>query len=257
MANEWAQVVREVASRMNAIAGATAAIAESNYNTSPIGPAVIDDASYHYSMLLDACANAEQMIAQAVATANNHPWRHVLNKGQLLGVSGAGLAHGALIYAKPDSPPGTRVQVTDCLGLGPVMSAASGGKILREAPIEDIQRRVDNPGTFFVKQVYFYRIQDDRIFHTCPLAFIDYYSYDKQTDTVAKYLANGSILFPHTAIPAYVAGALSMLLKEEEYAGQCQYYAAMFAGMLQQIVQGFTTVDPLGAPAPHKGTEST
>lgn len=253
MAAEWNIVIREVASRINSIKGALVADAEAAYSAATIGTAQISDASYNYTMLVDACANAEQMIAQAVGATNNHPWRHVLAKGPLDG-AGSGLTSGAQIYKKSNNP------VLDCIGLGPVMSVpvppATIGKPLRETPIEDIQRRVDNPGSFFQRQVYFYRIQDDRIFHTCSAVLIDYYGYDRATDTMAK-IPNGTILFPHTAIPAYVAGALSMLLKEEEYATQCQYYAQAFAGMLQQIVQGFTTVDPLGAPAPLKGTEST
>jgi hypothetical protein len=233
---------------MNAITGATMAQSEGAY---PVP--TLDDASYNPTLIKDACADAEMIVVQVIANIPNHPWRSFLRKSVLNGITGMGVQSGENLYTKP-GPPGTIV--TDCVALGPPVTH-DGLMPLREKPVHEIIRRNRNAGSFYQQPVYYYRIVDNIIYHTAPPpngVDINYFQYDKQTDTLDK-MAAGSPLFP-TCIPAYVAGACSLLLKEEEYAGQCQYYAQLFQSMLSQIAQGFSPADPMQQPAPLKGTEA-
>jgi hypothetical protein len=242
----WNMVIRQVASRMNAIQGATHATAEAAY---PIP--TVDDPSYNLSLIKDACADAEMVIAQTVAQAPNHPWRNMLRQAVFNGVTGMGVQTGENLYTPLDPT---------CVGIGSVVTHADPHLPFREKPVHEIIRRNRNAGSFYTLPVYYYRIVDNLIYHTSigtgGGVDVHYYKYDKQTDTLDAITAGGSPLFPDTCIPTYVVGACALLLKEEEYATQAQYYGQLFAGMLQQIAQGFASVDPIQQPAPLKGTEA-
>jgi hypothetical protein len=210
----------------------------------------MDDASYNYSLIVDACADAEMMVAQVIGQTANHPWRAYLFKGAL-SEAGGGLPNGTNLAQQLGTA------VATLLGYGVVKTPA--GIVCTERPLEEIMRRNRNAGAFFVNPVFFYRIVNQKIYHTVPSpgVQVDFYGYDRVQDTYNKITANGTTLFPHTAIPIYIAGACSMLLKEEEYASQAQYYSQLFQQMLQQLAQGFAATDPLQPPAPVKGAEST
>lgn len=248
MANEWSKVIRQVAARMNTIVGAQSGTANSNYVTEPFTATQTDSASYPYQMIVDACVQAEAAIAQVVGQTNNHPWRLYLNFGQLNG-SGTGLANGATLLLAG----GTSVK--GLIGYGAVTYLSSGTHILTERPLEDIERRNRNAGGFFVLPVYFYRIKDGRIFHTVPLpgVTVDYFAYD--ISTTYSQIPAGAPIFPTSALPAYVAGAMSLLLKEDEYPSTAQHYTQLFAQLLQQIGGGYSVVDPAQASAPITGSQ--
>lgn len=248
MANEWSKVIRQVAARMNTIAGAQAITANASYTTEPFTAAQTDSAAYPYQMIVDACVQAEAAIAQAVGQAANHPWRIYLTFGQLNG-SGTGLANGATLQLVG----GTAVK--GLLGYGAVTYLSSGTHILTERPLEDIERRNRNAGGFFVLPVYFYRIKDGRIFHTVPLpgVTVDYFAYDMATSYAQ--IPAGAPLFPTSALPAYVAGALSLLLKEDEYPSTAQHYTQLFAQLLTQIIGGYQAVDVVQPSSPITGSQ--
>lgn len=251
----WSNVIRQVASRMNAIKGVTSTESEASYIAIP---PTNDDASYNPSLITDACADAEMMLVQVIAQIPNHPWRDNLRKDVFNGITGNGIQSGESIYSKPGI---TTTPVTDCVALGPVITHTEPHLPLREKPVHEIIRRNRNAGNFYALPVYYYRIVDNLIYHTVTGVTggvdIPYFKYDKQTDTLGPIASpTGSPLFPDSCIPALVAGACSLLLKEEEFAGQCQYYTQLFSGMLQQIAQGFMPADPMQQPAPFKGTEA-
>lgn len=237
---------------MNSITGAQSADAESAYSTPTLTASQVDDASYNYSLIVDACADAEMMVVQTIAQIANHPWHANLRKGTLAGLTGTGLQNGDNIYTAAGA-----VLVKDCVGLGPVVTLDLQIP-LREKPTHEIVRRNRNAGSYFTLPVYYYRIVDNLIYHTVPDpgVVIQYFAYERN-DTYTAITGAGKPLFPESCIPAYVAGACSMLLKEEEYAGQCQYYSQLFTGMLQTIAQGFAPANPMQEPTPVKGTEAT
>jgi len=216
----------------------------------------MDDASYNFSLLQDACADAEQMVAQVIGQTANHPWRSLLTTGELSGGAGAGLVSGAPIYTVS----GTAIK--NVIGIGRVRKAGAGtGEICTERPLEDIVRwtRLAPTNADYGAIIgNFYRIVDNLVFHTVTGGVvIEYFAYDRAlTEGAIASTPTGDPIFPATVYPCYMAGALSLLLKEEEYASQCQYYGGVFKELLEQIAAGFGTTDPSPRPAPVKGAES-
>jgi hypothetical protein len=234
---------------MNTIAGAQAITANASYVAVPFPAASTDSAAYPYQMILDACANAEAAVAQAVGQTANHPWRQYLYGATVTRMSGDPLAG-----TPPAATPGI-------LGYGNVRSAS--GVVLTEKPLEDIVRRNRNAGTFFTLPVYFYRMADNRIYHTLTSgtpavpapASLDYYKYDYENTLTNVMAADAALLFPSSVIPAYIAGALSMLLKEDEYPGTAQHYTGLFQQLLTQIIGGYQAVDPAQPSSPITGSQ--
>src|SRR4249920_2148492 len=132
---EWAKVIRQVAARMNTIVGATATDANTNYSSDPFVASKTDSAAYPYQMIVDACAQAEAQVAQAIGQTTNHPWRHYLYGGSLSD-AGGGLVNGAALNQL------SGVAQTGVLGYGQVF-VQSGGVVIpcTEHPLEDIVRR--------------------------------------------------------------------------------------------------------------------
>ena len=230
---------------MNTIIGAQAGTANTNYSTEPFVASLTDSATYPYQMIVDACVQAEAAIAQAVGQTVNHPWRQFLFGATVTRLSGDLLAGTPLIAG--------------LLGFGNVRS--STGVICTERPLEDIVRRNRNAGSFFTLPVYFYRMADNRVYHTLTTgtppvpaaASIDYYKYDIATSYAQT--PNGTPIFPSSAIAAYVAGAVSFLLKEDEYPATAQHYAGIFQQLITQIITGYQVVDPAQPSAPITGSQ--
>jgi hypothetical protein len=253
MANEWSKIVRQVAARMNTIAGAqedgaVGVGSNASYSVLPFTATSTDSAAYPHQMIVDACADAEAAIAQAIGQAANHPWRQYLIGGTLSRLSGSELI----------GPVGTLT--AGVLGYGNVRS--STGIICTEKPLEDIMRRNRNAGSFFTLPVYFYRIADNRIYHTLTSgtpavpasATLDYYKYDYE-DTINAIFSDLKPKFPTSAVPAYIAGALSLLLKEDEYPATAQHYTGLFQQLITQIIGGYQAVDPAQPSSPITGSQ--
>lgn len=242
MATTWTIIQRQVAARLNAIEGAQSSTAESNYATNPITSTQIDSARFPFTMISDACLQAEAMIAQAIANTANHPWR------RLIAGTTSNIAHeGAL--------PSTSSGGLPILGaLGNVRDATDGTPCT-EKPLEIITMRVENPGSFWTLPVYFYKIDDGRVFHTRTNVVIDCCIYDGAAAR-SDLEANGNIKFPDTAVPAYVAGALASALKDEEFVTQAQYYQQVFDTMLQVYAGGLTSLTNKFQPSPQTGSQT-
>ena len=245
---------------MNAITGSVIPDSENNYKTIPVSQSVMDDASYNFTLIQDACVDAEEMVAQVIGQTANHPWRSLLTTGELSAGGGAGLSSGSPIYTVS----GTAIK--NVIGIGRVREAgvaAALGKICTERPLEDIvrwNRLAPTNADYGALIGHYYRIVDNTVYHTVPLGvLIEYFAYDRAV-TEAAILPSGGVtgdpIFPATVYPCYMAGALSLLLKEEEYAGQCQYYGGVFKELLEQIAAGYGTTDPVPKAAPVKGAES-
>ena len=244
--NEYTKIIRQVANRINAIKGAQGTPAQSNYMVEPITATEMDSAPFPYGAIVDAVIDAEGLIAQVVGQTSNHPWRSFLYQGELSRDGGLGLEHGDRIYQVNGLP------VTNAIGLGRVLAVS--GDICVEASLENIRRWRDNQ-TMFALTHWFYRIVDEFIYHTAPAGVtISYYGFDAQPRYDAVN-ANTEPLFPTSATPAYVTGALSLLLKQDEYMGQAQHYAGLFAQQLAAIGGGFTAVDTQQPSTPVTGPE--
>jgi hypothetical protein len=230
---------------MNTIIGAQSTEANANYAKSPsFTVAETDSAAYPYQMIADACADAEATVAQAVGQVQNHPWRqYMIGAPALVRLNGA-----ELLGATP---------IVGVIGYGTVRDP--NGVICTERPLEDITRRNRNAGTFFKNAAPFYRIADNRIYHTvaAPGVSIDYFKYDFATTLAAIAGDNVAPLFPSTVVPCYVAGALGMLLKEDEFAATASHYAQLFQQLLGQILTGFTAADPMQPSTPMTGSQIT
>lgn len=263
MPNGWNIIIRQVASRMNAITGSVIPDSENQYKAVAVSQSNMDDASYNYSLIQDACVDAEQMIAQVIGQTANHPWRNLLTTGDLSASSGAGLSSGSNIYTVSGTP------ITNVIGIGRVRKAGTGaalGEVCTERPLEDIVRwtRLAPTNAEYGSIIgHFYRIVDNLVFHTVTGGVvIEYFAYDRAITeaaikpSVSTPFLTGDPIFPGSAFPCYMAGALSLLLKEEEYSGQCQYYGGVFKELLEQIAAGYGTTDPSPRPTPVKGAES-
>lgn len=240
MAVMWSKVLRSVASRVNAIAGAQAATAQSNYITEPITSAQMNSARFPFQMVADACVDAESQIAQTVANVINHPWRRILGGTTNPITSGNDIPLNSSLSLPIIGPYGAVLDYNDSTPL-------------TEAPLEVIIRR--RRSTHLILPSYFYKIVDRKIFHTRTQVTIDVCGYNRDT-ALSNLAGNNFILFPDVAVPIYVAGATAFLVKDEEYVQQAQVYAAAFTQMLSELATGATSISVNLPPSPQTGSET-
>lgn len=233
----YEQIIRAVALRVQAIAGSSSAAVQSAYVTTPITTTQIDSPDFPLAPLQDACINAEEKLAHAIANAGNHPWR-----ANLASVTGS-LAHKAAL-------PAVSTGSKPIIGIWGSVYDASSGIVCTEKPLEVIRRLVQNPGSFYVLSNYFFKIDGQRIYHTRTNVVIDCCIYSRSDQTTRIATVTNTILLPDVLEEAYVAGALSVLLRDDAFMPQAAIFRSYFNDTLAQIGQGLTSVPPKSIPGP-------
>lgn len=225
--------------RVNAVVGAQASTLETNYNVRPLTTAQIVSTIFPFTSLKNALQEAERKLVTAIANTGNHPWRQYL-----AGVTG-NLAHKAAL-------PTTSAASKQIVGIWGSIYDASDGVPCREKPLGVITRRVRNSGSFYRTPVYYYKLDGGRIYHTRTNVIIDCCVYDDAAQTTAIN-SNTAMLLPDVLADALVSGAVSMLVRDDEFTQQAALYRGYFNDWLGAINNGMVSVSSKVIPNPTLG----
>lgn len=237
MATSFQTIIRQAAIRINGIAGATSALLETAYTTSPLTTTQVDSADFTLSVLKDALLAVESKLATAIANTGNHPWRRILQSQT------ADIAHEAQI-------PSTDASSNQIIGIYGAVYDSSDGTPLSEMPMDDIRIAVRNANSWLLVPVYGYKIDGGRIFHTRTNVKIDVCTYNRTTQATSIGTLTNNILLPDALEEAYVSGIVSMLVRDDAFMPQAQIYRSYFREALDSIAAGLTSVSSKSVPSP-------
>lgn len=236
MSLTWNTVIRQAAVKINALGtaaatpAATAASLQTVYATVPLTVVNFASSIFSFGAIKDACINAESGLVNAIANSANHPWREVLTSQT------SALAYGDSI---PSTDSGGTNQI---IGMRGSVIDSDSGEPCTENQLEQIRDRVVNPNSMWLTTVYWYAINDARIYHTLDSVVIDVCTYTRPSSDALSLTAN--VTLPDVLAPAYVDGALMELVRDDEFMAQGEKFGGIYNAWLGAIQQGLTSVNP-------------
>lgn len=236
MALTYHTILRQILLRTNSLVGVDAATLETTYTTSPLTASLSESADFAYTPQIDALINAEEMLAQAIADTGNHPWRSYLKSVTVA------LVHKSAL-------PALDINSKQIIGIYGAVADATDGTVCIERSESRINRRVLNPGAFWLVDAYWFKIDGQRILHTRANVVIDVCIYDRAAQGTAV-AGNTAMLLPEVLEQALVCGAAGMLMRDDAFTRQAQTYRGYFADTVAMIKQGLTSVPDKTVPGP-------
>jgi hypothetical protein len=184
---------------------------------------------FPYAAITDAVLNIEGRLADAIASTGDHPYR-----AYLISTTDA-LANAAVL-------PSLDASGEQIIGVwGAVYDASDTTKVYRAKDVSQVMRRTTNPNSKYKVTVYWYFMDDLNIYHTGTTVKIKVcvYSRDNQATILA---ANGAMLLPDTLADALVCGAVSELVRDDEFMGQASVYRQYYDQVDGAIRKGLTSI---------------
>jgi hypothetical protein len=224
MSVPYSVVLRETAIRANAIVGPIPSTLETNYVVSPLTTTQVQSSIFSFTAIKDAVLNAEERLAWAIADTADHPWRTYMS------LVTSDLANAAIL-------PATSSGSVPIIGVWGAVVDSTSAFPCSQMPLDQVRRRAINANTQFKCPVYWYNITGNRIEHTRTNVKVEVCGYSRSTQSTT-FDANGNILLPDALEYAYVCGAVSMLVRDDEWKEQSQIYASYFNNALTQISKG-------------------
>jgi hypothetical protein len=227
-------ILAHVALRINALKGVTPTALNTTFTTRPLLVTDFKSAVFPFDAVRDAVVHAEEQLALSIANTPNHPYRPYLRS------TTANLAHGA---ALPTADSGGKT----IIGVWGSIRDAVDSKVLKEKTLQEVERKVSNPGGFYKRQYYYFKLEGSHIYHTRTNVTIDCCIYDRATRKTAV-INNTAILLPEALEPAYISGAIELLSRDGEFGEQAAIYAQHFKDSLYVIRAGGVNVPPVSEP---------
>jgi len=234
MALNTHDILAHIGIRISALKGVGSAALNTTFATRPLTVNEFQSTVFPFDAIRDALVHAEQKLALAIANTPNHPFRSFLRSQT------ANLVHGAPL-------PSTDSAGKSIIGLWDSVRDASNQKVCTEKTLEEITRKVDNAGTFYKRQYYFFKLEGSRIYHTRTNVTIDCCFYDRAARKTAV-INNDPILLSEALEPAYISGAIDELVRDDEFTEQAAYYKQHSRDSLYVIRAGGVNVPPLSEP---------
>ena len=224
-------VTRQAAIRINAIVGAIPTTLQTNYIVDPLTTTQVESSIFPLAAIQDAVLSAEERLAHAIADNATHPWRQ-------------SLIEVTADLANLDVLPSVANGGAPIIGAwGPVRDSDTF-EICSEMSLDQVRRRVRNANSNLVCPVYWYNIAGGQIAHTRTNVVIECCVYDRDAQSTSLQ-ADGDILLPDVLEAAYTAGAVAVLMRDDEFMQQAQVYARYFEQTLEMIAKSMTGVVPL------------
>ena len=225
MTTPYHRILRNIALRAGALKGGNPAGLDVTFGTATLTAADFVGPGFEASK--DALLLAEEKLSQAIADTGNHPWRRVLTSQT------ANISHGALI-------PSTDSSSKPVIGVRGSVRDSSDSVVCTEQPLETVRRHVRNANSWRVCPVYYYKIDDNRLYHTRTNVIFDVCTYDAATQRAAID-SNSNMLLPDVLEEALVCGGLAYLSTADEFTAD---YARYFDATLSAIRQGLASLPP-------------
>ncbi len=229
MSTTYSQIVRQCAVRINAITSPIASTLQSTYVTTPFTSSQVGSSIFPYAAITDAVLNIEGRLADAIASTGDHPYRAYL-------ISTTDALANAAVLPSLDSAGEQIIGVW-----GAVFDSTDTTQVYRPKDVAQVMRRNTNPNSKYRVTVYWYFMDDLNIYHTGTSVKIKVcvYSRDNQATILA---ANGDMLLPDTLADALVCGAVSELIRDDEFMGQASAYRQYYNEVDGAIRKGLTSV---------------
>lgn len=221
-------VLRQIAIAVNALTGAVAATLETSYATVPLTSANFQSSILPFTRLKDAMLNSEAALINTVLSTAEHPWRASFTSQT------APLAYGALI-------PATNAGASVIVGSRGAVRDSVSGEPCTKNELEQIRDRVINPNGMWKIEVFWYAVDDQRIYHTRSNVVVDVCTYARPV--ADSLVLTSNILLPDITVPAYVDGALMECVRDDEFMAQAERFGGMFNAWQNAIKAGLTTID--------------
>lgn len=236
MSVSYQLLLHDVGLRMNALVGAQFAPLETTYATATLTSANFKSADFPFSSFRDTILMAVADYVRAIASVGNHPDR--INFADTINT----LANGAVIPAVGSG--GAKV-----VGVYGSIYDSSSGLPLTEQPLEVVRRLVQE--TWRVYQLYYFKIDGRRLYHTRPNANIEVCVYDRSAQLIA-WNAAGNMPLPDNYESGVVARAVSLMTRDNAYAAQAAIYRAYSDNDLEMVRSGLTSTPSksLSSPTP-------
>lgn len=236
MAAPYRIILRQAARAINAVTGTNRTDLEAAYLTSPLTAVQIGDSNFTFSMIIDKLVDTVGQIVQAYAGVPGHPFR-AFNVSQT-----ANLANGA-------QRPSVNSAARPIVGVpGAVRDASDNTKLLKRQPVQVIESLIAGVADGSVTGTYYYYdFVEDRIYHTRTNVVMDVCTWDATVE-LAAVAANGNAPIADACIPVAVAGLISQLVLDDEFAQQATLFRNYFEGALADTRAGksnFGTPPPL------------
>lgn len=221
-------VLASIATRINALTGVTAANQEATFVVRPLTDAQFQSPVFTFSAVKRAQLMAEKTLSEAIANVKGHPWRQYFTDQT------APLANTAVL-------PAVSTNSKQIIGVWGSVFDSSDNNAVTEKSLATIRRRVRNANSFFKTEVYYFNITGERIYHTRDAVVISCCVYDDSARQTAMD-SNGALQLPDVLEEALVCGAVSLLVRDDEFTGQAAIYRTYFNEILRAIGAGSTTV---------------
>lgn len=221
MAFTYHDIVADAALRISALIGVESAALNTTFLVRPLTQANFQSTVFPFEPVKTAVLMAEGKLACAIAHSND-PMRDYLHS------TTAALANQAQL-------PSLDVNGKQIIGVWGDVHDASDGKPCRLNTLPNIQRIIDNAGSRYLLQSYFYNRTRDRVYHTRTTVKIDCCFYDATTQETA--IDNDSaVLLPFASKEAYVSGTVAMFVRDDEFINQSARYRENFQNTLESFV---------------------
>lgn len=230
MSVDYTTIIASVALRVNAIVGTLPTTLQANYIVSPLTTTQVVSSIFPLADLQEAVLWAEERLADAIANNGTHPWRTYLTD-QTTALSNLATLPSISTHTKP------------IIGVWGAVYDSSDFQICSLMPMDEVRRRVRNANSNYTCPVYWFVIASEKIVHTRTQVVVDCCVYDRTTQA-AELASNGIILLADVLEPAYVAGAVAHLIRDDEFLSQSQVYSTYFNSTLSAISQGMQSVAP-------------
>lgn len=230
MAIAYTKLIRQVALRINAIVGVQAAALATSYGTSPLTSTQVASADFPLLAIQDAVINSVGKLVRAYASVDGHPFRN-FNLSQTSSIANDGVIPSANSAGRA------------IVGVYGAVRDATTGDVLTEQPVQLINNLRSNQDSFLKGDYFYYKIVGNRIRHTRTNVVMDVCTFDRGAEETA-ITANGNAPIPDALEDAAVAGAVSMLVRDDEFAAQAVAYANYFNNVIAEIKGGAQTFSP-------------
>jgi len=221
-----------VALTVNALEGTDPVALQTVYAKRPLTDEDFDSSIVPMNAIRDRILNAEQRLVLSIANSDDPFWR-----AEIGSVTDT-ILNGALV---PDSD----INGDTIVGAyGAVLDAQDQTQICSKMDIELLRNR-QNASSLWIMQQYNYAFIGDKVIHTRPngvVVQVCVYDFNAQT---AAFDADDPILLPDALVPAYIAGGVAGLVRDDEFMEQAQLYAQYFNNVNDAILKNRTSVSDL------------
>lgn len=217
--------------RVNALLGTDPVELQVVYSQRPLTDEVFDSSIFPMNAIRDAIITAEGKMCQAIAKSADRVLRGYI------GSQTAELASGS------EMPTLDENGVAIIGNFGAVIDADNPKILCTRMPLKVVERRNLSPATWLLDSAM-YALDGTRIIHTQDRVVLECCIYDASTQTAA-FDAMETILLPDSLTDGYVNGALSILVRDDEFTAQAQTYAGYFTTVLTNIGAGAMEAQPV------------